>query len=355
MILEETARAQGAKHPSTCEWRHQDTSNGELETRTNRDTGDAWLFQYDVLGNLLTVGLPDGDLVEYLVDAVGRRVGKKKNGVLLKQWIYREALKPAAELDGAGAIVAEFVYGSKSNVPDYVRRGGVTYRIISDHLGSPRHAVNVANSADVPFKASYSSFGVVTGTGLEWMPFGFAGGIYDGDSGLVQFGARDFASDVGRWSSKDSSRFEGSPGNLFVYVSDDPINLIDPTGRSATTPQLWIWGSHALEGIAGEVFFPIAAVAAAGYAGYRFGEWIAPSIVDPLFDLWFAQLGKGNVGDTGVENRARDLIDTGGAPDMCAALEILMDLARCGGDTGLQRAIKATQKKYGCRRSRQRD
>src|SRR4029079_6350626 len=53
------------------------TANGDLETKTNRDTGEAWLFQYDALGNLLSVGLPNGDLVEYLVDGMGRRVGKK--------------------------------------------------------------------------------------------------------------------------------------------------------------------------------------------------------------------------------------------------------------------------------------
>jgi len=134
MILEETARAQ--PKASTCEWRQRHdytyTANGELETKTNRDTGEAWLYQYDALGNLLTVGLPNGDLIDYLVDGMGRRVGKKKNGVLLKQWLYRDALKPVAELDGSGNLVSEFVYGSKSNVPDYVVRGGATYRVISD-------------------------------------------------------------------------------------------------------------------------------------------------------------------------------------------------------------------------------
>jgi tetratricopeptide (TPR) repeat protein len=76
---------------------------------------------------------------DYLVDGMGRRVGKKRNGVLLKQWVYRDALKPVAELDGAGNLVSEFVYGSKSSVADYVRRGGNTYRVISDQLGSPRY------------------------------------------------------------------------------------------------------------------------------------------------------------------------------------------------------------------------
>jgi len=219
MIKEETARAQ--PKASTCEWRQQ---------RTNRDTGEAWLFQYDPLGNLLTVGLPNGDLVEYLVDGMGRRVGKKKNGVLLKQWIYRDALKPVAELDGAGALVSEFVYGAKSNVPDYVRRGGNTYRVISDHLGSPRYVVNVANSADVPFTATYTSFGEVTGTGLDWVPFGFAGGTYDTDSELVRFGARDYSPQLGRWCTKDPIRFAAARANIYSYVGNDPVNRRDDSG-----------------------------------------------------------------------------------------------------------------------------
>ncbi|HYQ03096.1 MAG TPA: RHS repeat-associated core domain-containing protein [Polyangiaceae bacterium] len=206
------------------------TANGELETKTNRETGDTWLFQYDALGNLLTVGLPQGDLITYLVDGMGRRVGKKKNGILLKQWLYRDTLKPAAELDGSGNLVSEFVYGSTSNVPDYVRRGGNTYRVISDQLGSPRYVVNVANTSDVPFSASYASFGGVTGAGLDWMPFGFAGGIYDGETGLVRFGARDYDSVTGRWISKDPIRFDGGQANLYVYVGGDPVNATDASG-----------------------------------------------------------------------------------------------------------------------------
>jgi RHS repeat-associated protein len=210
-------------------WTFTYTANGELETKTNTETEEEWAFQYDALGNLLSVGLPNGDLVEYLVDGLGRRVGKKKNGVLLKQWIYRDALKPVAELDGSGALVAEFVYGSKGVVPDYVRRGGNTYRVISDHLGSPRYVLNVANSADAPFRADYSSFGDVTGMGLSWMPFGFAGGHYDADSGLVRFGVRDYAGGVGRWISKDPIRFLGGR-NMFLYSMGDPVNLADPLG-----------------------------------------------------------------------------------------------------------------------------
>ncbi|MFO7178080.1 MAG: hypothetical protein DIU78_005190 [Pseudomonadota bacterium] len=38
------------------------------------------------------------------------------NGILVKQWLYRDQLKPVAELDGAGSLVARFVYGSKPHV-----------------------------------------------------------------------------------------------------------------------------------------------------------------------------------------------------------------------------------------------
>ncbi len=148
-----------------------------------------------------------------------------------KQWIYRDALKPVAELDGSGALVSEFVYGAKSNVPDYVRRGGATYRVVSDQLGSPRYVVNVANSADVPFTASYTSFGEVTGTGLDWMPVGFAGGIYDAETGLIRFGARDYDGAVGRWLSKDPTRFAGG-ASLYAYAANDPPNTVDVDGQN---------------------------------------------------------------------------------------------------------------------------
>jgi RHS repeat-associated protein len=162
---------------------------------------------------------------------MGRRVGKMKNGVLLKQWIYRDALKPVTELDGAGNWVSQFVYGSTTGAPDYVRRGNQTYRVVTDHLGSPKYVVNVANAGDAPFSVSYTSFGQVSGTGLDWMPFGFTGGIFDADTGLLRLGARDYDPVLGRWVNKDPVRFESGQVNHYVYVANDPLNAIDPEGK----------------------------------------------------------------------------------------------------------------------------
>jgi len=63
-------------------------------------------------------------------------------------------------------------------------------------------------------------------------PFGFAGGLYDADTGLVRFGARDYDAYTGRWTAKDPILFRGAQANLYAYVHNDPINFVDPVGLS---------------------------------------------------------------------------------------------------------------------------
>ena len=91
---------------------------------------------YDVLGNLRSVTLPDGTLIEYAIDASNRRIGRKVNGTLSVGWIYSAGQRIIAETDGMGAITKRFIYGSRDNVPDYVVWQGSAYRIVTDHLGS---------------------------------------------------------------------------------------------------------------------------------------------------------------------------------------------------------------------------
>ena len=119
------------------------TLNGELKTKT--ETGNKIThYNYDVLGNLRSVTLPTtpATTIEYLVDGIGRRVSRKANGTT-KRWLYRDGLKPVAELNGAGALVSTFVYASSPITPDFMIRGGKTYRILTDQLGSPRLVINV--------------------------------------------------------------------------------------------------------------------------------------------------------------------------------------------------------------------
>jgi RHS repeat-associated protein len=206
------------------------SDNGELKSKTFN--GQTTNYVYDVLGNLRSVTLPNGTTIEYVVDGRNRRIGKKVNGTLVQAWIYQDQLNPVAELDGSGNVVARFVYGSRTNVPDYMITGNNTYRIISDHLGSPRLIIDIAAN-NVSQRIDYDEFGsVLVDTNPGFQPFGFAGGIYDRDTKLIRFGGRDYDPETGRWTSKDPIRFAANTANLYGYVLNDPINAIDPNGRN---------------------------------------------------------------------------------------------------------------------------
>jgi RHS repeat-associated protein len=204
------------------------SANGELQSKT--DSGQKTEYSYDEFGNLTRVTLPDATTITYLIDGKDRRIGKQVNGVLQKGWLYEDQLRPVAELDGSGAVVSRFVYATRVNVPDYMVKANVTYRLVLDHLGSVRLVVNT-QTGQVAQRLDYDAWGLVTqDTNPGFQPFGFAGGLYDPQTGLVRFGARDYDPVVGRWTTKDPIGFAGGDTNLYTYTGGDPLNGIDPFG-----------------------------------------------------------------------------------------------------------------------------
>ena len=159
------------------------------------------------------------------------------NGVLTQGFLYQDQLNPIAELDGQGNLKARFIYGTRLNVPDYMIKGGITYRIIADHLGSPRLVINT-QTGDVAQRIDYDAFGNITrDTNPNFQPFGYAGGLYDPHTKLVRFGARDYDAEIGRWTVKDPIRFFGRDTNLYGYVIGDPVNFMDVDGLQDDRPR----------------------------------------------------------------------------------------------------------------------
>ncbi|HET7544426.1 MAG TPA: RHS repeat-associated core domain-containing protein [Polyangiaceae bacterium] len=309
------------------------TNNGNLRTKTDTRATPAAVttYVYDALGNLLSVSPPTGSVISYIVDGQNRRIAKKVGSSTVKQWLYRDSLKPVAELDGAGNLVSIFVYGSNPNTPDLVVRNNVTYRILTDHVGSVLRAINVSNAGDVAFAAEYTAFGeqTVTAGSADFVPFGFAGGLYDGQTGLVRFGARDYDPVVGRWMSKDPILFDGGQANLYVYVGNDPVNFVDPNGRQ-TIPFPW-WG-------------PIVGGAAAGAGiGSAVGGVgaIPGAIVGAILGAAIVSVPGDTAAPTPDCRLARTQCTQGCLPE----LESDKD---CGGNNGFQKCIELCLRALGC-------
>lgn len=211
----------------------------EQECRSARIMADV-RFAYDLLGNLLEVS-EGGRTVRYQLDGFGRRVRRTvrmPSGAELpaeeRRWLYLDGRRPVAELDGGGALRWIFVWGTRSNVPDYlVDATGARLRVVADARGSVRLVVDAATGA-VRQRIEYDPFGfVITDTRPGYQPFGFAGGLQDEHTGLVHFGARDYDPLTGRWLQRDPILFGGGDSNLYAYAGNDPVNFVDPSGLYA--------------------------------------------------------------------------------------------------------------------------
>jgi RHS repeat-associated protein len=219
------------------------TANGELASQTVGT--QRTVYQYDVLGNLVSVALPSGKTITYVVDAQNRRVGKKVNGALVEGFLY-DGDRIVAQLNGSNTLVSQFIYASGATSPDYMVSRGVTYRIFSDQLGSPRLVVNTSTGA-IAEQITYDEFGnVISDTNPGLQPFGFAGGLYDQDTKLVRFGARDYDLNTGRWTAKDPILFVSGDTNLYGYVLNNPVNMTDVSGlvTPPLVPPEWIFSDR---------------------------------------------------------------------------------------------------------------
>ncbi|MEI2762445.1 RHS repeat-associated core domain-containing protein [Methanothrix soehngenii] len=171
----------------------------------------------------------DGKTVEYLVDSAGNRIGKKVGGVLQRGWLWDGSV-PAAELDASSAVTTQFIHGADGSTPSYLIQGARTYRVLSDERGSVRFVIDVADGS-IAQQLDYDEFGrVLLDTAPGFQPFGFAGGLYDPDTGLVRFGLRDYSPETGQWTDRDPILFGAGQFSLYAYVNNDPINATDPGG-----------------------------------------------------------------------------------------------------------------------------
>ena len=103
-----------------------------------------------------------------------------------------------------------------------------TFIYATDHLGSIREVVNAAGMVEKSFQ--YTPFGETAATAPGFADeIGFTHHYRHVPSGLYLAPFRALDTSLGRWLSRDPIDLDGGL-NVYRYVSNDPINFIDPTG-----------------------------------------------------------------------------------------------------------------------------
>ncbi|GAB7078894.1 RHS repeat domain-containing protein [Megalodesulfovibrio paquesii] len=159
-------------------------------------------------------------------------------------WLGRTRL--LAIFDKHDALLQRFLYAD-GRMPMAMEQAGETYYFAYDQVGSLRAVTDA--SGNVVKNVLYDSFGrVISDSNPELkVPFGFAGGLQDSETGLVRFGYRDYDPETGRWTSKDPIGFKGNSVVLYDYVGSNPVEFIDESGRARKQGHSLIPGGNSLQ------------------------------------------------------------------------------------------------------------
>jgi RHS repeat-associated protein len=206
---------------------YQYDPDGFLTTKTQG--ANITHYNYSSRGELMSVTLPDGRLIEYINDPLGQRIAKKVDGSVVEKYLWHGLGRLLAVYDGSNNLIIRFEYAD-SRMPVTMTTLGTTYYLTYDQVGSLRVVADA--TGNVTKSIDYESFGnIINDTNPTFsLPFGFAGGLHDRDTGLVRFGFRDYDPETGRWTAKDPILFEGGDPDLYGYVANNPVNFADPEG-----------------------------------------------------------------------------------------------------------------------------
>ncbi|MCP4353023.1 MAG: RHS repeat-associated core domain-containing protein [Desulfobacterales bacterium] len=230
----------------------------------------------------MNVTLPDGTFIEYSHDPFGRRIEKRINDAVVEKYLWQGRTRLLAVYDKDDNLKMRFEYADGRMPVAMSINDSSVYYLTYDQVGSLRIVTDV--SGNVVKKVDYDSFGNIilpdTNPAFE-IPFGFADGLHDRDTGLVRFGFRDYDPDVGRWTAKDPIRFAGGDTDLYGYCLDDPINFTDTEGRSATAVISTVIGADTVVPDLTDLAWPKWVGYGLAFAGAALADWLWNENADP--------------------------------------------------------------------------
>ena len=105
---------------------------------------------------------------------------------------------------------------------------------VSDHLGTSQLILD--DQGNIVWQANTLPFGSLDVI-IDLLPnhFRFPGQLFDNETGLYYNWHRYYDPDIGRYISADPIGLAGGM-NLYAYVGNDPVDLVDPWGLTLDSP-----------------------------------------------------------------------------------------------------------------------
>ena len=174
----------------------------------------------------------------YSYDADGMRMEKASGSTGTMYWPGPSG-EILTETDLTGTINEEYVYFNGERIARVDRPSGVVHYYFSDHLGT---ASVIADALGNPVECSYyyPYGGMQSSTGSDPNHYKFTGKERDSESGNDYFGARYYASTMGRFMTADPTRLSSffddpQTWNMYSYAHNNPLEYVDRNGKWPTS------------------------------------------------------------------------------------------------------------------------
>jgi len=243
------SRRSGVANPPVVAQTHFFDDNGNL-IRENNARHFEWDYADRMRGFRTQTGNAEPTVhAHYLYDASGQRVKKlvRKQGGQIEVTVYIDGIFEYQRIVQGGVTRENntlHVMDDQSRIA-LMRLGNpfpddttpaVKYHL-GDHLGSSSVVVDEAGSW--LNREEYTPYGETSFGSFARKRYRFTGKERDEESGLNYHGARYYATWIGKWISCDPIGVGGGL-NLYAYVKDNPMMLLDTTGLAPESDSICI-------------------------------------------------------------------------------------------------------------------
>ncbi len=192
-------------------------------------------LSYDVENRLVEAQNGAWGTSTYLYDPLGHR---KEKQVASGAWVTTTQFVLAgneeiADYNGVGGPLSLTVRGAGGLPVAAVTPAvdGATLTAVYYHHDAMGSTVAVTQGGDSGAADTYTYSDYGAPQSGSWSAYQYAGYRYDSETGLYYVKARYYSPNLGRFLQSDPVGFRGGM-NLYAYVGNDPINLIDPMGMT---------------------------------------------------------------------------------------------------------------------------